>query len=77
MPDPSFYSRIGRLSSIIFILPSTMAAGWVLGYYLIDRYFSIYPWGSLSLTLVGAGAGLYEIVKILSMEKRGKGDPDK
>jgi F0F1-type ATP synthase assembly protein I len=54
-----------------------MAAGWVLGYYLIDRYFSIYPWGSLSLTLVGAGAGLYEIVKILSMEKRGKGDPDK
>jgi len=42
-----------------------MAVGWLLGYYLIDRYFPTYPWGSIGLTMVGAGAGLYEIFRIL------------
>ena len=75
MPDSSFYSRMGRLSSIIFLLPSSMAAGWILGYFLVDRYFSSYPWGSLSLTLIGAVAGLYEVIKILIQDQRSKGDP--
>jgi len=74
MPGPSFYSRIGRLSSILFILPGTMAAGWIVGYYLVDRYFSTFPWGSISLILVGAGGGLYEIIKILVSDQRNKGD---
>ena len=65
MSKPSFYARIGRLSSIILFLPSCMAVGWLLGYYLIDRYFPTYPWGSIGLTMVGAGAGLYEIFRIL------------
>jgi F0F1-type ATP synthase assembly protein I len=75
MPGPSYYSRFGRLSTILYILPSTMAAGWILGYYLVDRPFSIYPWGSISLTLLGAGAGLYEIIRILTMDQRSKSDP--
>jgi F0F1-type ATP synthase assembly protein I len=52
-----------------------MAAGWIVGYFVIDRYFSIYPWGSISLTLLGAIAGLYEIMKILILDQRSKDDP--
>ncbi len=75
MPDPTFYSRMGRLSTIIFVLPSSMAAGWLVGYFLVDRYLSSYPWGSLSLTLLGAVAGLYEVIKILVQDQRSKGEP--
>jgi hypothetical protein len=74
MPNDSFYTRIGRLSSIIFVLPSCMAVGGLLGYYLIDRYFGVYPWGTVVLVLLGAAAGFYEIVKILILDQRSKGD---
>ena len=74
MPDSSFYTRIGRLSSIIFILPSCMAVGWVLGHYLVDRYLATYPWGTVILVLLGAAAGFYEIVRILVLDQRSKGD---
>ncbi len=75
MPGQSFYSKIGRLSSLIFILPGCMAVGWILGYYLIDRCFSAYPWGSISLTLLGAGTGFYEIIRILVRDPGSKSDP--
>jgi F0F1-type ATP synthase assembly protein I len=74
MPGFSFYARMGRLSSIIFILPCSMAAGWIAGHYIVDRYFSIYPWGSLSFILLGAGAGLYEILRLLETGQRKKRD---
>jgi F0F1-type ATP synthase assembly protein I len=74
MPDSSFYSRIGRLSSIIFILPSCMAVGGLLGYYVVDRYFDLYPWGTVVFVLLGAAAGFYEITRILVLDQRSKGD---
>ena len=43
-----------------------MALGWVLGYYVVDHYLDSFPWGTVSLILLGAGAGLYEIIKILT-----------
>jgi F0F1-type ATP synthase assembly protein I len=54
------------------ILPASMAAGWLLGYFVIDRYLSSFPWGSIVFTLFGAGVGFFEIVKIL-IPSRGKG----
>jgi F0F1-type ATP synthase assembly protein I len=74
MPDPSFYSRIGRLSSVIFILPSCMAVGGFLGYYVVDRYLKSYPWGTVVFVLLGAAAGFYEIVKLLILDQRSKGE---
>jgi F0F1-type ATP synthase assembly protein I len=47
-----------------------MAGGWFLGYYLVDRYFASFPWGTIALTMAGAGAGLYEIFKILNDDRR-------
>ena len=74
MPNASFYSRIGQLSSIILILPSCMAVGGLFGYYVVDRYLGVYPWGTVVLVLLGAAAGFYEIVKILILDQRSKGD---
>jgi F0F1-type ATP synthase assembly protein I len=64
-PNQSFYARLGRLSAIIMILPASMAAGWIIGYAIVDRLFDLFPWGSIVLTLAGAGAGFYEIVRLL------------
>lgn len=50
------------------ILPASMAAGWMMGYFLLDRCLHIFPWGSITFTVIGAGAGFYEIIKILSPE---------
>jgi F0F1-type ATP synthase assembly protein I len=72
MPGKSFYAQLGRLSAIVMILPASMVGGWVVGNYLIDSYFQTYPWGSLILTFLGAGAGFYEIYKILTLEQRKK-----
>jgi hypothetical protein len=72
MPAPSFYARIGRLSSIIFILPSCMAIGWALGYYVVDPYLGTYPWGTVVFVLLGAAAGFYEIIKILVLDQGNK-----
>ena len=47
-----------------------MAGGWLLGYYLVDRYFSSFPWGTIILTMAGAGAGLFEIFRILNDDRR-------
>ena len=66
-------ARFARLSAILMILPASMAAGWLLGYYVVDRYLSTFPWGSIVFTLIGAGAGFFEIVKIL-IPSRGQGD---
>jgi F0F1-type ATP synthase assembly protein I len=51
-----------------------MAVGWLIGYYLIDRYFATYPWGTAILVLLGAAAGFYEIVRILILDQRSKLD---
>jgi F0F1-type ATP synthase assembly protein I len=46
-----------------------MAAGWILGYFLLDRHLRIFPWGSITFTLFGAGAGFYQIVKLLAPKR--------
>jgi len=72
MAGKSFYARMSRLSAIMMILPTSMAGGWALGYYLVDRSFNTYPWGSLLLAFVGVGAGFYEIYRILALEQQSK-----
>jgi F0F1-type ATP synthase assembly protein I len=60
------YGRsLARLSSIVMMLPAAMAAGWLLGFFLVDPYLHTFPWGIIILTLFGAGAGFYEILMIL------------
>lgn len=72
LPDPQFYSRLGRLSAVVLIIPSSMAAGWIFGSYILDRYLPISPWGAVACTLLGAAAGFYELFKILMTDQRRK-----
>jgi F0F1-type ATP synthase assembly protein I len=67
--------RLARLSAIITILPASMAAGWIAGYFLVDRYLESFPWGTIAGTLAGAAAGFYEIVRILIPAAPRKGLP--
>jgi F0F1-type ATP synthase assembly protein I len=71
VPPNSVYERIGRLSAIVFILPSTMAAGAALGYFVVDRLLGSFPWGTIVLVLVSSAAGFYQIVRILTGDRRG------
>jgi len=73
MPSPAFYSRMGRLSAIILVLPSAMAAGALLGYYGIDFLFGVFPWGTLLGVLAGAAIGFYEIIQILLRDQGASG----
>ncbi len=74
MPGGSPYARIAKLSAIITILPSSMAAGWILGRYVVDRFLDTYPWGTILMILLGAGAGFYEIVRILMSDRSDAGN---
>jgi F0F1-type ATP synthase assembly protein I len=65
MDKPPAMQWVARLSAIITILPASMAAGWILGYFLVDRFLRVFPWGSIGFTLIGAGAGFYEIIRLL------------
>jgi F0F1-type ATP synthase assembly protein I len=40
-----------------------------MGYFLVDRTLHTFPWGSTLFTLFGAGAGFYEIVRILAPDR--------
>jgi F0F1-type ATP synthase assembly protein I len=61
----SFYALVGRLSAIIMILPASMIAGGVVGHYVVDRFMGTTPWGTIVFILAGAGAGFYEISRLL------------
>ncbi len=77
MPEsrPSFYSALSRLSAIITIIPASMAAGWMFGHYVIDRYLGSSPWAGILFILIGAGAGFYEITRILTDKRKAHDTP--
>ncbi len=66
---------LARLSGIVIILPASMGAGWVLGYFVVDHYLGSFPWGTVLLTLLGAGAGFREIYRMLTPGDEAMDDP--
>ena len=66
------YTNLAKFSSIVMILPSSMAAGWFLGHFVVDKFLGTSNWGSIIFVLLGAGAGFYEIMRILTDGQRGK-----
>jgi F0F1-type ATP synthase assembly protein I len=76
MAERSVYAKMGRLSAIIVILPSSMASGGLLGYFVLDRYLGIFPWGTILMTLLGAGAGFYQIVRLLTHDDHDNPRPE-
>lgn len=64
--------RLAELSSIGLILPSSIAVGLFLGYFL-DRWLGTAPWLLLSLTVLGIVSGLLSLFR--AVKKELKNDP--
>ena len=59
------YAQVARYSSIIFLLPSCLLVGYLIGYFL-DRRFDSDPWISVAGLLLGGVAGLVRVVRMFS-----------
>lgn len=59
------YPKIALLSSLGLMLPSSIAVGLFLGYFL-DKLFRTDPWLLLIFTLLGIVSGLYNLIKGLN-----------
>lgn len=62
------YRRIAELSSLVLMLPSSIAVGLFLGYYL-DKLFKTEPWLLIVFTLLGVISGFYSLLRGLSKYK--------
>ena len=66
----SLWEQVGYYSSLGFILPAGAVGGFGLGW-VLDRWLHTSPLFALILCLVGAGAGVMDILRILTRaEKR-------
>jgi F0F1-type ATP synthase assembly protein I len=65
----SVWAQVGFYSSLGLILPAGAVGGFGLGW-LLDRWLHTSPVFALVLGLAGAGAGLIDILRILSRAER-------
>jgi len=61
MPKQNFAEQFGRYSSIAFILPSSLVAGYLIGY-LLDKAFHT-DFLYLVFLLLGIVAGFIELIR--------------
>lgn len=61
--------RLAELSSLGLILPSSIAVGLFLGYFL-DRWLGTAPWLLLVLTVLGIVSGLLSLFRALKKQMR-------
>ncbi|MFQ6108490.1 MAG: AtpZ/AtpI family protein [Candidatus Aminicenantales bacterium] len=62
------FRKIAELSSLVLMLPSSIAVGLFLGYFL-DKLFETQPWLLLLFTILGVVSGFYSLIKGLSRYK--------
>jgi ATP synthase protein I len=59
--------RLAEMTSIGLILPSSIAVGLFLGYYL-DRWLGTAPWLLLIFTLLGVASGLISLLRAIKKD---------
>jgi ATP synthase protein I len=70
----SLWAQVGFYTSLGFILPACAVGGFGLGWWL-DRWLHTSPVLALIMSLMGAAAGVMEILRILTRaEKRDDGN---
>ncbi len=62
------YRKIAELSSLVLMLPSSIAVGLFFGYFL-DKFFGTQPWLLLTFTILGVISGFYSLLRGLSRYK--------
>jgi len=66
------YRKLADLTSLALMLPSSIAVGLFLGYYL-DKWLGTGPWLLLVFTLLGVASGLISLIRGLNKYNK---DPD-
>lgn len=61
-PQKTNFRKIAELSSIGLMLPSSIAIGLFMGYYL-DKLFGTHPWLLLIFLLLGIASGMISLLK--------------
>ena len=60
--------KIAGLSSLVLMLPSSIAVGLLFGYYL-DKWLGTDPWLLITFLLLGIVSGFYSLLRGLSKYK--------
>ena len=60
--------KIIELTSLVLMLPSSIAVGLFIGYFL-DKLFGTQPWLLLLFTVLGVVSGFYSLLRGLSKYK--------
>lgn len=63
------FRRLAELSSVGLILPSSIAVGLFLGYFL-DRWLGTAPWLLLAFTVLGIVSGLLSLFRALKKQMK-------
>ena len=67
-PSKINYGKIAAISSLGLMLPSSIAVGLFLGYYL-DKFFGTRPWLLLVFFILGIVSGFYSLIRGLNKFK--------
>ena len=62
------FKKIAGLSSLVLMLPSSIAVGLLIGYYL-DKWLKTDPWLLIAFLLLGIVSGFYSLLRGLSKYK--------
>jgi ATP synthase protein I len=61
--------KLSELASLGLILPSSIAVGLFIGYFL-DRWLGTAPWFLLSFTVLGIASGLLSLFRALKKQMK-------
>jgi ATP synthase protein I len=67
-PSKIDLKKIAGLSSLVLMLPSSIAVGLLIGYYL-DKWLGTDPWLLITFLLLGIVSGFYSLLRGLSKYK--------
>jgi F0F1-type ATP synthase assembly protein I len=67
-PSKTDFRKIAGLSSLVLMLPSSIAVGLLFGYYL-DKWLGTQPWMLITFLLLGIASGFYNLLRGLSKYK--------
>ncbi|MBS3819863.1 AtpZ/AtpI family protein [bacterium] len=68
MPLDIDFKKIASLSSLVLMLPSSIAVGLFFGY-LLDKLMGTHPWMLIIFTLLGVASGFLSLVRGLNKYK--------
>jgi ATP synthase protein I len=66
------WAQVGLYASLGFILPAGAVVGGAAGWFL-DRWLHTSPWLTLVLGLLGAAAGLIEVLRVMRRAEKDAG----